>query len=102
MKKNDIMVFLFLFLFFYPFLTTHASSLREDAVVKAVRETSPAVVNISTEQVVERKVSPFYLPFSMILILINFLRIFLNQGMKKNIPRKAWALGLFLKREVTS
>ena len=92
---------LFVFLFFYPFPTTHASSLREDVVVKTVRETSPAVVNISTEQVVERKVSPLS-PFFNDPYFDKFFKDFFEPGYEKKYTRKAWALGLFLKIEVTS
>ena len=82
------MVFLFLFLFFYPFLATHASSLREDAVVKAVRETSPAVVNISTEQVVERTVSPLP-PFFNDPYFDKFFKDFFEPGYEKKYTQKS-------------
>lgn len=35
---------------------------RENAIVKAVRKVSPAVVNISTSKIVERGMSPFFSP----------------------------------------
>jgi len=96
-EKNDIIVLFFLFLFLYPFPAAHASSLREDAVVKAVRETSPAVVNISTEQIVERKASSLS-PFFNDPYFDKFFKDFFEPGYEKNIPRKAWARGLFFEK----
>ena len=67
MKKNPIyrMVLVIIVLSLTQFSppSAVASSLRRDAVVKAVEEASPAVVNISTEQLVRRRVNP-YSPFS--------------------------------------
>jgi len=97
MKKNDIIVLLFLFLFFYPFPTTHASSLREDAVVKAVRETSPAVVNISTEQVVERAVSPLS-PFFNDPYFDKFFKDFFEPGYEKKYTQKSLGSGVIFEK----
>ena len=91
------MVFLFLFLFFYPFPTTHASSLREDAVVKAVRETSPAVVNISTEQVVERTASPLS-PFFNDPYFDKFFKDFFEPGYEKKYTQKSLGSGVIFEK----
>jgi len=91
------MVFLFLFLFLYPFPTTHASSLREDAVVKAVRETSPAVVNISTEQVVERKASPLS-PFFNDPYFDKFFKDFFEPGYEKKYTQKSLGSGVIFEK----
>ena len=97
MKKNGMSIFLFVFLFFYPFPTTHASSLREDAVVKAVRETSPAVVNISTEQVVERKVSPLS-PFFNDPYFDKFFKDFFEPGYEKKYTQKSLGSGVIFEK----
>jgi serine protease Do len=40
--------------------STSASGLRRSAIVKAVERASPAVVNVSTEQTVNRRLGPFW------------------------------------------
>jgi len=93
----DIIVLLFLFLFFYPFPATHASSLREDAVVKAVRETSPAVVNISTEQIVERTVSPLS-PFFNDPYFDKFFKDFFEPRYEKKYTQKSLGSGVIFEK----
>ena len=51
---------LFTFLSFTPMGWADGTYPRENAVVRAVREVSPAVVNISTSKLVERNVNPFF------------------------------------------
>jgi len=97
MKKNGMSIFLFVFLFFYPFPATQASSLREDAVVKAVRETSPAVVNISTEQVVERRVSHVS-PFFNDPYFDKFFKDFFEPGYEKKYTRKSLGSGVIFEK----
>ena len=97
MKKNDIIVLLFLFLFLYPFPAAHASSLREDAVVKAVRETSPAVVNISTEQIVERKASSLS-PFFNDPYFDKFFKDFFEPGYEKKYTQKSLGSGVIFEK----
>lgn len=53
----------FIFLFISVFLISsnlYASSLRETPIVKVVKENGPSVVNISTEQIVLLRESPFW------------------------------------------
>lgn len=98
MKKNDIVVLLFLFLFFYPVpTTTHASSLREDAVVRAVRETSPAVVNISTEQLIARNVNPLS-PFFNDPYFEKFFKDFFEPGYEKKYTQKSLGSGVIFEK----
>ena len=97
MKKNDIIVLFFLFLFLYPFPAAHASSLREDAVVKAVRETSPAVVNISTEQIVERKASSLS-PFFNDPYFDKFFKDFFEPGYEKKYTQKSLGSGVIFEK----
>ncbi len=67
---------------------------RENAIVKAARKVSPAVVNISTSKLVERDINPFSLG-RMMISLIDFSGIFLNPA-KDNMLKTVSALVLSL------
>jgi serine protease Do len=54
-------VFILSFLLFPPCSAGDQTSSRENPIVRAVRNISPAVVNISTSKLVERGVNPFFL-----------------------------------------
>jgi len=54
-------VFILSFLLFPPYSVGDQTSSRESPIVRAVRNISPAVVNISTSKLVERGVNPFFL-----------------------------------------
>lgn len=53
-------VFLLSFLLFPPLSLGDQVSSRENPIVRAVRKVSPAVVNISTSKLVERRANPFF------------------------------------------
>jgi Do/DeqQ family serine protease len=70
-----------------------ASSLRRDAVVKAVQEASPAVVNISTEQLVRRRVSP-HAPFSANPFFDEFFDQFFEPRYKEKYAHNSLGSGI--------
>ncbi|MBW1612702.1 MAG: hypothetical protein JRJ57_01735 [Deltaproteobacteria bacterium] len=53
-------VFLLSFLLFPHLSLGDQVSSRENPIVRAVRKVSPAVVNISTSKLVERRANPFF------------------------------------------
>lgn len=55
-----VFICLFVFLPFPPKGSCRQTFSRENAVVRAVRKVSPAVVNISTSKLVERSLNPFF------------------------------------------
>ena len=68
-SSNNTLIFsmisFFVFFTLYSLITpailnAEKENLRESAVVKAIRKVSPAVVNISSESEVRKRVNPFY------------------------------------------
>jgi len=89
-----------LLVFFYLiFLITpgqlNAESLRDSAVVKAIRKVSPAVVNISSEFEVRKRVNPFY-GFGMDPGFESFFRDFFDPGFEQKYKRTSLGSGVII------
>jgi Do/DeqQ family serine protease len=89
-----ILVFYNLFFFISPDLLK-AESLRESAVVKAVRKVSPAVVNISSEFEARKRVNPFY-GFGMDPNFDSFFRDFFDPGFEQKYKRSSLGSGVII------
>lgn len=72
-----------------------AENLRENAVVKAVRRVSPAVVNISSEFEVRKRVNPFY-GFGMDPSIESFFRDFFDPGFEQKYKRTSLGSGVII------
>jgi Do/DeqQ family serine protease len=90
----------FLFIFFCPFFLMtpaplNAESLRESAVVKAIRKVSPAVVNISSEFEVRKRANPFY-GFGMDPDFESFFKDFFDPGFEQKYKRTSLGSGVII------
>lgn len=74
---------------------SQTDNLRENAIVKAVRGVSPAVVNISSEQQLQRRRSPFS-GFGMNPFFDSFFRDFLDPGYQRNLKRTSLGSGVII------
>jgi len=92
LSRITIIVFILLFTQFPP-SSGEASSLRRDPVVKAVEAARPAVVNISTEQVVRRKANSFS-PFSMDPFFDQFFENFFEPRYEKKYTQNSLGSGI--------
>ncbi len=88
MKKSCTVCFILLLLFPMFSLNGAVNSIRKNPVVNAVKQASPAVVNISTERVVRVRENPFsqfhYDPFSSMESFLN--DFFSPKTHKKKVP----------------
>ena len=73
----------------------NAESLRESAVVKAIRKVSPAVVNISSEFEVRKRANPFY-GFEMDPSFESFFRDFFDPGFEQKYKRTSLGSGVII------
>ncbi len=104
-KKKQINSFFFIFflsIIFGPLIFTviptplHArENIRENAVVKAVRKVSPAVVNISSEYEVLRRSSPFP-GLGLDPLFDSFFHDFLNPGGNRREKRSSLGSGVII------
>ena len=91
-------VFLFVFVCPFFFITPsplNAESLRESAVVKAIRKVSPAVVNISSKFEVRKRANPFY-GFGMDPDFESFFRDFFDPGFEQKYKRTSLGSGVII------
>jgi Do/DeqQ family serine protease len=97
MKKNKLnrtVLLGFIFFLSLSFLSSaDATSLRRDAVVKAVEEASPAVVNISTEQLIRRNINPFS-PFANDPFFDQFFEHFFEPRYEEKYTQKSLGSGV--------
>ena len=86
-----------LFNLFYMITPTNlgAENLRESEVVKAIRKVSPAVVNISSEFEVRKRVNPFY-GFGMDPSFESFFRDFFDPGFEQKYKRSSLGSGVII------
>jgi Do/DeqQ family serine protease len=89
-----LFVFVNLFFLFTPAFL-NAESLRESAVVKAIRKVSPAVVNISSEFEIRKRVNPFY-GFGMDPNFESFFRDFFDPGFEQKYKRTNLGSGVII------
>ena len=68
---------------------------RENAVVRAVRNTSPAVVNISSEHEVRMRSNPFY-GFGGDTFFDSFFRDFFDPGFERRYKRSSLGSGVII------
>ena len=90
----SLLVFFNLFFLITPAFL-NAESLRESAVVKAIRKVSPAVVNISSEFEVRKRVNPFY-GFGMDPDFESFFRDFFDPGFEQKYKRSSLGSGVII------
>jgi serine protease Do len=90
----SLLVLFNLFFIITPALL-NAESLRESAVVKAIRKVSPAVVNISSEFEVRKRVNPFY-GFGMDPDFESFFRDFFDPGFEQKYKRSSLGSGVII------
>jgi serine protease Do len=76
-------------------LNAENENLRESAVVKAIRKVSPAVVNISSESEVRKRVNPFY-GFGMDPNFESFFRDFFDPGFEQKYKRTSLGSGVII------
>jgi Do/DeqQ family serine protease len=91
---GSLLVFFNLFFLITP-VFLNAESLRESAVVKAIRKVSPAVVNISSEFEVRKRVNPFY-GFGMDHSFESFFRDFFDPGFEQKYKRNSLGSGVII------
>jgi len=77
---------------------SRGENLRENAVVRAVRRVSPAVVNISSEQRLQRRRSPFS-GFGMDPFFDSFFRDFFDPGYQRQLKRTSLGSGVIIDGE---
>ena len=93
-----ISLFVFFTLYFLiapATLNAENENLRESAVVKAIRKVSPAVVNISSESEVRKRVNPFY-GFGMDPNFDSFFRDFFDPGFEQKYKRTSLGSGVII------
>jgi len=97
MKKNNLNPTVLLGIIYFLALSflslADASSLRRDAVVKAVEKASPAVVNISTEQLIRRSINPFS-PFTTDPFFDQFFEHFFEPRYEEKYTQKSLGSGV--------
>jgi serine protease Do len=102
-QKNTLIISaVFFFAFFNLFflitptvLNAEKENLRENAVVKAIRKVSPAVVNISSEFEVRKRVNPFY-GFGMDPNFESFFKDFFDPGFEQKYKRTNLGSGVII------
>jgi Do/DeqQ family serine protease len=72
-----------------------AENLRESAVVKAVKKVSPAVVNISSQSEVRKRVNPFY-GFGLDPSFESFFKDFFDPGYEQKYQRTSLGSGVII------
>ena len=93
-----ISLFVFFTLYFLiapATLNAENENLRESAVLKAIRKVSPAVVNISSESEVRKRVNPFY-GFGMDPNFDSFFRDFFDPGFEQKYKRTSLGSGVII------
>jgi Do/DeqQ family serine protease len=101
LQNNTLIIsVVFLLVFLNPFYLIrpallNAESLRENAVVKAIRKVSPAVVNISSEFEVRKRANPFY-GFEMDPNFESFFRDFFDPGFEQKYKRTSLGSGVII------
>jgi len=101
-SQNNTLIIsvVFLLVFFNPYYLIrpallNAENLRESAVVKAIRKMSPALVNISSEVEVSKRVNPFY-GFGMDPNFESFFRDFFDPGFEQKYKRTSLGSGVII------
>ncbi|MGA8179602.1 MAG: Do family serine endopeptidase, partial [Desulfobacterales bacterium] len=91
-------VLLFVFVNLICFITpvkSGAENLRESPVVKAVQKVSPAVVNISSQSEVRKRVNPFY-GFGLDPSFDSFFKDFFDPGYEQKYQRTSLGSGVII------
>ena len=103
-SSNNTLIFsmisFFVFFTLYSLITpailnAEKENLRESAVVKAIRKVSPAVVNISSESEVRKRVNPFY-GFGMDPNFESFFKDFFDPGFEQKYKRTSLGSGVII------
>ena len=81
--------------FFAPLNSACFEYKREDAVVKAVRKVSPAVVNVSSETKVSKQVNPFS-GFGLDPFFDSFFKDFFDPGLERQQKRASLGSGVII------
>ncbi len=82
--------------FFFPFpVFTSETYNRENAIVRTVRKVSPAVVNISSEYMVRKRVNPFT-GFGMDQFFDSFFRDFFDPDFEQRTKRTSLGSGVII------
>jgi Do/DeqQ family serine protease len=86
-----------LFNLFYLITPAHlgAENLRESEIVKAIKKVSPAVVNISSEFEVRKRVNPFY-GFGLDPSFESFFKDFFDPGFEQRYKRTSLGSGVII------
>ncbi|MBN1932876.1 MAG: Do family serine endopeptidase [Desulfobacterales bacterium] len=88
---------LFFFVLYHP-NTIYAEYIRENAVVRAVNKVSAAVVNISSEYEVHKKVNPFS-GFGLDPFFDSFFRDFFEPGLEQQYKKTSLGSGVIIDGE---
>ena len=89
-----LFVLFILFSFSIP-VNVGAVNLRESAVVKAIKKVSPAVVNISSELEVHKRVNPFY-GFGLDPSFESFFKDFFDPSYERKYKRTSLGSGVII------
>jgi Do/DeqQ family serine protease len=89
------LLILFNLLYFVAPTYSAAENLRESAVVRAVKKVSPAVVNISSQSEVRKRVNPFY-GFGLDPNFESFFKDFFDPGYEQNYKRTSLGSGVII------
>lgn len=95
---KNIIPFLFLILFLLFFIPPYGFGVeynRENAVVRAIRKVSPAVVNISSEYEVRKRANPFS-GFGMDPFFDSFFKDFFDPGFERRYKRTSLGSGVII------
>ena len=80
-------------LFFFPMLVQAAQFSRENAIVKATRKVSPAVVNIHSEYQIQTRSNPFH---GFDDYFDSFFRDFFDQGIERRRKKNSLGSGVII------
>lgn len=95
---KNVIPFLFLILFLLFFIPPYGFGVeynRENAVVRAIRKVSPAVVNISSEYEVRKRANPFS-RFGMDPFFDSFFKDFFDPGFERRYKRTSLGSGVII------
>lgn len=95
---KNIIPFLFLILFLLFFIPSYGFGVeynRENAVVRAIRKVSPAVVNISSEYEIRKRANPFS-RFGIDPFFDSFFKDFFDPGFERRYKRTSLGSGVII------
>ncbi|MCJ7618200.1 MAG: trypsin-like peptidase domain-containing protein, partial [Desulfobacterales bacterium] len=94
-KPIILYIIIIISVFFAPFKSYGYEYKRENAVVRAARKVSPAVVNISSEFEVKKRSSPFS-GFGMDPFFDSFFKDFFDPGLERQQKRTSLGSGVII------